>query len=498
MQISEGSFTNTGHEQDAPLSRIGKLYGKQSSTDVLTYPAVTEGGSRQFSFASKAACALAALMKVKTRYSQALSILLLASIAPFPSEAEAPSRPEALSRPFVDGPEGKSGAHSRLQSSDLQVTSDEHQKLWVLAQKHLRDGSPRAALPYLEKMVTDLPGEAWLRLELAYALFRTGDDHRARYHFEQALGGDITEKEKAAAERVLSQIEKRRSWQASFQFAVVPETNPLLRPKGDTITIGGLDFRLDRDSQASPGTGLEVGGGLTWTPSLGGNVKARLSFAAFSKLYSESQFNEIVLRTASGLLRSSGRGGSIGGGFLLEQRRLADKALHQGPGVYLSYDQRLTPRTKLSFHAEYKSLDYSTAPHRDGSSASTNLRLSHAMTSQLAMRGSIFARRVEAESDFDRFTELGLSLGAYYSFENGIIADFQLFRGVSDRDGTSPLFRVVRSDDSWGADVRVRSRNLTLGKFVPTFGLSYERQRSTVGLYDYETMGASVGLSRDF
>jgi len=51
---------------------------------------------------------------------------------------------------------------------------------WRQALEHMRKGAPRAALPILERLVTDFPAIARFRLELARALYLIEDDGRAR------------------------------------------------------------------------------------------------------------------------------------------------------------------------------------------------------------------------------------------------------------------------------------------------------------------------------
>lgn len=416
---------------------------------------------------------------------------LLVCLAPSQSQSTSLDDAQSLVAP------GREDTQPASQANLLPSFSDERRNRWMLAQGHLRRGSPQAALPYLERLVTELPGEARLRLELAYALFLLKEDDRARYHFEQAVGGDLSARERATAEAILSRIDRRKTWESRLHFAVVPQTNPSRQTNTETIAIGGYEFRLRPEARAQPGIGFQAGGSLVWTPKLSRDARARLSFVGFSETYEESSFNDVVLRFEAGLLKLQD-GGGVGGGFLLEHRRLADTTFYRGPGVYLTYDKRLAPKTRFGLRAEFKSLRYPSLSHRDGSSASIHLRLSQALNSRLALEGAAFGRRIEAKYDFNSLTEGRVSLSSHYAFESGLLASLEVFLSQSSRRGELPLFGKERADKLWGASIRLRSRNLTIGGFAPTLGLTYERQQSTIDLYDYKAIGASFSLSREF
>jgi hypothetical protein len=41
-------------------------------------------------------------------------------------------------------------------------------------------------------------------------------------------------------------------------------------------------------------------------------------------------------------------------------------------------------------------------------------------------------------------------------------------------------------------------RKLAVANFAPLLRMSYERNRSTIGIYDYQRLGAEIGISRAF
>ena len=422
----------------------------------------------------------------------ALTVLWLSGVAPAHSQAS--------SAGSAGGPAAASVAADRSAPDARSSRSSAGQlhRLWLLAQAHLREDAPRAALPYLDMLVTAAPGEVRFRLELAYALFLIGSDERARFHFEQALGGEVSERERAVVRSLLDRIGRRKSWDARFHFAVVPETNPFRRTAAETISIGEFDFRLSPEARAQSGTGLVLGGAFAWTPDVSRDVKARFSFSARAETYEESSFNELALRVEAGLIALRDGGRTIGGGASFQQRRLGHDVLYKGPGLYLTYEQPLAPQTRLAFRTEFADLSYPDLPGRDGSRATGFLRISHALSPQLAVHASLFGERIEAVRESESGTLHGVTLGAHRTFEGGLMASLELSRSWSERDGASPLFVRTRQDDLWGVTARLLNRNFTLGGFAPTLEVGYERQHSNVALYEYETWRSSLSLSRQF
>ncbi|MDQ7069167.1 MAG: hypothetical protein Q9M48_00180 [Rhodobacterales bacterium] len=204
--------------------------------------------------------------------------------------------------------------------------------LWEAAKKHMLAGAPRAALPFLEKLVTLAPNRAVFRLELAYALFQTGDDERAGYHLVLARSAALTNSEKSATETILARIRDRKNWVAGYFLNMVPQSNIGLRTSQRAITIGGLDFV---PTPPEAGAVLGLGGSLTYLPKLGRDLRGRMMISGDFKVSETRAFRDYTVRGEAGVLWQKDHGRQFGFGASYEIRRVADRPYSHARGFYL-------------------------------------------------------------------------------------------------------------------------------------------------------------------
>ena len=99
--------------------------------------------------------------------------------------SQAPAQqPDAIARAEAQVNAGDyATASSALQGMGPQAVREaELRRLWALSMAHIRQGRPRAALPWLDRLVSLAPDAVNYRLELANALEAAGQAERARYH----------------------------------------------------------------------------------------------------------------------------------------------------------------------------------------------------------------------------------------------------------------------------------------------------------------------------
>lgn len=60
------------------------------------------------------------------------------------------------------------------------------------------------------------------------------------------------------------------------------------------------------------------------------------------------------------------------------------------------------------------------------------------------------------------------------------------------------LFPARRQEWLWQASIGATFRRLQIAGFAPVVRVSYERNASTVGLYDYHRLFGQVGITRAF
>ncbi|MDD7972030.1 surface lipoprotein assembly modifier [Roseinatronobacter alkalisoli] len=404
--------------------------------------------------------------------------------------------------PALVGAQTVSDARSGSRDSGTQTVSQQEfleraiLPAWVEAVGHMRADRPRAAILILERLVTFAPAEHRFRLELARAYFLVQDDEKAAFHFEQSLGANLPDATRDAVFQYQERIRERKRWEAQLSFSIAPESNPARRTNAETISLLGGEFRLGQDAEAA--TALHVTGRLTYLPRIGRDLNARLSASLDARVFENSDLNDIRAGIEAGLVLRGDGGREAGIGLSASRRWIGSSPFAHSIGVYGNYEIRLTPRTRLRFRGDYERLRHDTLTRRDGTRQKLQLNLTHVMTPRFGLRGGGFLTRTKAESDVESGMQSGLSFGATYVFEGGLVTALDLGYARERRDGASTLFQTVRSDRTTTATFGLLHREIEFRGYAPRLDLLLERRNSTIELYNFKNARVSVGLTRSF
>lgn len=369
---------------------------------------------------------------------------------------------------------------------------------WLIAQSHLSEGAPRAALPVLERMVSAAPGVERFRLELARTLFLTGDDDRARLHFEQSLGGRLALSEIHAVHEYLAAMDQRRRWEAFAQGAFAPQSNAQRRSGLDSVRIGDvLDIPLD---PVERGTGVLLGAGGTWLPVLGQDLRGRFHAETQAQLFGGDIADSFALRAEAGLLALRDHGVQFGAGATARLHLSDGDRVLQGAGVYDSWQGPVQPQTLLSLRAEAEHLRYRGTPALDGPRARVSGQLRHVVSPQLRLSFGAEAAAQRPTTAFQRTRAAGVSLGAERAFEGGLVAGGDLGLTQVRYGAEHPFFpgEGARRDTRLELTARALHRDWNMSGFAPMLEVGYERQHSTIPFFSYDNLRLNLGATRRF
>lgn len=374
----------------------------------------------------------------------------------------------------------------------------EIRRLWVLVTGYARQGRPRAAIAPLERLVALRPDEARFRLELASALAESGQDERARYHFDLARGAEaLSATDRANINARIDALDKRKRWEGHFRLALIPESNAEKRTGAERVTIGGLNFGINPNARERAATGLDIGFGLTALPVLGPDLRGQIGFRLDGRLFDGKASDDVTLRIGAGLIRFADRGQRFSAEVFANRRWLADRPYTRAAGVELGYARRLSERSSLGVTLLGDRTDYIGTPfHTDRGAVHVNAV--HLVSSQLLLRGGLrFETRKSANAGLAGQAS-GVSLGAQYLFTGGLRVALDLHFDRNAFDGVHPLFGLRRIDRRGQAMVQITNTNWNYAGFAPVLKLGYERQKSTIVLNDYRNLSASIGFTRSF
>ena len=402
-------------------------------------------------------------------------------------------------------------AEQLIQSGDLDAAlavldayqpttiEDEERSLWARAVAYSQQNRPRAALPQLERLVTLKPASARYRLNLAAVLAEVGQDDRARYHYELLRGSTDAPEITNTLDQHIDALDRRRSWEGHFNFAIVPESNAGKRTAAETIVIGGLPFVINPNARAKAATGARVGFGGAWLPWVAPNTRARLGLSFDGSVYQDGAApRDITLAAQMGLLNFGDRGRRISGTLHIAQRWLNDTAYTTTTGLSLGYVKNIGAAGVVSVNARHQQIAFDQVGLPSVRETLLMGRYTHNLSPQfqLYVGGAVEGRTSSSATEAGQRAEL--SFGGQYLFQGGLQVGLDLQAGRMERDGITPLFGLTREDTTRSATIRIMNRNWSLSGFAPVLELGFEQRKSNIAIYSYDNQRVSLGLTRRF
>ena len=337
-----------------------------------------------------------------------------------------------------------------------------------------------------------------VRLDLALAYFRAGEDGSAAYHFRQVLGDeDLPPVVRARTLAFLDTIRRRKTWSVSAAVALAPDSNINAATSSREVNLFGLPAQLSEDARQTSGVGLNarISGGYEAriSPDLRFRIGANLS----TRTYEKSKFNDRTL-----ILRAGPR-------FLFEKfdlrpelkaraRRLGGEIYSRAAGVELSGNWQVAPAWRLSAAVGGERISYETFLG-EGNMYSTQVGLAHALGRATLLRADGVFRREALEREAYSWREFIVGASATRELPRGFVATVGSTYRLRRYDSPIAAFGPeARRDRTLAGRVKVSNRHIELFGFMPELTVKHERRSSNISLYDYRRNVVEVGVVRTF
>lgn len=451
-------------------------------------------------------------MTIPAKWAPLLCLPGMACILPQPAQSAEPSPPVqsapssvtltpaqlfALADAARDGGdyEGAETAYRALATNpnpDLRIEARFRLALMLADRQHRY----REAAVLLRAILDERPKAVRVRLELARMQAAMGHVASAEREFRAAEAGGLPPEVERMVRFYAGALSAMKPFGFSLEASVAPDTNINRATRSDTLgTIIG-NFTLDEDARAKSGIGLDLRG-QAWARkplAKGVSLLARLSGSA--DVYGESQFDDMILAMQAGPEFRSGadRITVIAGpawrwyGLQPYTATLSGTAAWQHP---------LGKRDQLRVEAGAGHVTNRRNPLQSGESYSLSLAYDRAFT--VRSGGGLQA---SASRDVARDPGYALAsggIGAYAFREFGrTTAALSLGYSHLEADARLLLYPRRRIDDRLTASLSGTFRALRVGPFAPLARLRWERNRSTVEIYDYRRFGGELGITAAF
>lgn len=368
---------------------------------------------------------------------------------------------------------------------------------WPQAMLLMQAGQTEAALPLLERLVSQEPANKEYRFELALALFRLGHDFRAKWHLDQVRGAGLTGAEARMVEHYRDQIDARRIWSGYVGLRLRPESNAGRQTTDSTVTVGGLNFALNPAARGRPGTSTIATAGIGFHPSLAARTKGVLRLDGWLRHNRDRSLRDYHLVGRAGLEFGPDLRHRIAGGVLVGHRWVGDRAYSSSGGAWMDYSVLVGQAGRLDLGTEAARTD-TTGGIPDSRRYFLSASYSHAVSGSAQISAGGFLERSESRQGNLAGDRQGLSLSGLYMFRGGLITGLRLATQTDRRDGPEPVFGLARRDRNVSLDLSLLHRDFRIGAFAPELLIGIERNHSNIPLADFENKYLSIGLSRSF
>ncbi|WP_324749356.1 surface lipoprotein assembly modifier [Sphingomonas sp. LY54] len=354
----------------------------------------------------------------------------------------------------------------------------------------------REAALALRALLDEQPRAARVRLELARLLTLIGDEAAARRELRQAQAAGLPPEVAATVGQFDQVLRSMKIFGGHVEIALAPDSNVNRATQARTLDTIIAPLTLSDDARARSGVGAHVSGQTYARLALGEKLKLIPRASGVANLYGESHFNDV---SASALLGLEWQGArdrltpSIGRTW-----RWYGGSLHaRTDALSLSWIHALGRQAQLIVGGSTSRATYERNDFQNGYIFDIHASYERAMSARTGIGITLSATRQTAQDPGYATAGGGVTLLAWR--EAGRTTLFGSV-GLRRTEGDAALFLFGVRRQEWLATARAGAtfRNLQVKGFAPFARIGFERNTSSVGIYDYRRVATEVGLTRAF
>lgn len=352
-----------------------------------------------------------------------------------------------------------------------------------------------AAIIY-RAILDEKPDAQRVRLELASLLARLGDVGSAQRELRLAQAGGLPPDVARLIDQFTDALRAGRPAGASVEIALAPDNNINRATRSETLDTIIAPFDLSEDAQAKSGLGLALKGQAYARVGIDSRGQLLVRLSGSADLYRESQFDDVSVGIQAGPEMRSGKDRlNFSGGF--SQRWFGGDLYSEIISASANIQHPVGTKALMTGNVSVSTFDNKSNDLQDGTIYAASAGYERAFSSRFgagitlggvrqALNDPGYATTSGALSAF-AFRELSrTTLVASLGYSH-LEADVRLF-----------LFPRRRIDERYTASLAATFRQVQYMGFAPILRLEYERNDSSVGLYDYKRIAGSIGITRAF
>lgn len=327
--------------------------------------------------------------------------------------------------------------------------------LFAEANIAFNQGNTKKAIQLYEQLVQQEPDFTRGKLDLAKLYFLNWQNNQSKILFNQ-IALPQQPNVMARVNQYLSQLDYRQSWQGSFSFGTIYNSN--LNQSGNETSkeivenpyLGILEFTRTRPT-IQKSTGFSYEAVLNKYTEILNNQGIIFKGLAYGEFYpKKSEFTEHNISLGLGY-RFKDQKNQLDLYPLIEKTRAYHHWYSERKGFNISYSTILNPNLYFSLQTEYKWEKYQdhNLSYQDGKILSFFSTLVYSLPNDWILFGGLdYAKKFSTESKIDQYARKGLRIGINKSFESGIDITAQgIFRKIDYQDYNALLGKTRKDNE---------------------------------------------------
>lgn len=345
-------------------------------------------------------------------------------------------------------------------------------------------------------ILDEKPEMARVRLELAALLAQMGDLRGARMQLRQAQAGGLPPDVAQVVNQYVAALRSLKPWGGSFELALAPDSNINRATDAKSLDTVIAPLDLSSDARRQSAIGFKGSGQVYGRADLSGTLTLIPRLSSQAAVYDASRFNDISASAQIGVewrSRADRLTPSVGQTW----RWYGSELYARTQSASLDWLHPLGKRAQISASTSINRARYVRNELQDGTIYTASIAFERAITERSGGSITLAANRQTAQDP--GYATASATLGLVYWHDIGkvtLIGTANLSRLKADK--RLFLFTDRRREWFMRGGIAAVFRRVQLAGFAPIVRLSYERNQSTVGIYEYRRIATDIGVTHAF
>lgn len=360
------------------------------------------------------------------------------------------------------------------------------------------------AIIAFREVLAKQPQHHRVRLELARSYFENGQFEDARREFTYVLSADIPDAVAKNIKSFLRAIDDKSGFVWTFDIGVDAGSFNNYEQKQETVDvkIGNTILPFQINEPEERGAGLLMSGSAEYRIPVAGDVWRLLTLSptasGFVKKYENEAYDNYYGRVSiTPQLTTPEQLYSVT--TFIGREWVGTDPYDDEYGLDFRFVDRSLKTVAIMSFGTFKKIEDKTGNEAmDASEATVGLQGSVSLFAVAELVPRLSITRKDAEKAYNSFDSITAQISVGGDVFWGVAATTSIGHEQTHYDEPSPLLADTRRDNKTYGSLRLTKADLIIGGFSPYAEATYERNISSVGLYDYQDYGVTFGLTRAF